>query len=124
MMHCKMALLRVPDECHSLGNKTASTVDVHRIRERQCRANAFQIKAVTTLHLFVCNVVMPCLAVFKFNNHITDTNQTLVLLLVLHVTHIVEVLSAMAEGKRRELSVRKVQLPSSYQSHICQTHRS
>lgn len=32
MMHCKMTLLRVPDECHSLGSKAASTVDVQRIR--------------------------------------------------------------------------------------------
>lgn len=35
MMHCKMTLLRVPDECHSLGSKAASTVDVQRIRERE-----------------------------------------------------------------------------------------
>lgn len=31
-MHCKMTLVRVPDECHSLGSKAASTVDVLGIR--------------------------------------------------------------------------------------------
>lgn len=32
-MHCKMILVRVPDECHSLGSKAALTVDVLGIRE-------------------------------------------------------------------------------------------
>lgn len=43
MMHCKMTLLRVPDECHSLGSKAASTVDVQRIRKRE-RQRGFERK--------------------------------------------------------------------------------
>lgn len=31
MINCKMTLLRVPDEYHSLGSKAALTEDVHRI---------------------------------------------------------------------------------------------
>lgn len=33
MMHCKMTLLRVLDECHSLGGKAALAVDVQRMRD-------------------------------------------------------------------------------------------
>lgn len=33
MMHCKMALVRVPDKGHLLGSKAALTADVLRVRE-------------------------------------------------------------------------------------------